>query len=188
MRSSEKGLQLVAVGVAPAQDRVDARRDLGERERLGDVIVGAQFEADDAVDEVDGAGEHDDADIPLLPDAPGDAEAVFAWQADIEDEQIRRRHVDQPVERGSIGGKAHFMPGDRQIVGQHRAQSCVVIHHYEVSHWAPEPGKGLYIRTIILRRLTNCNLLGNAEHDACPNEGGTGCWGRPGAPFSATSE
>src|SRR5262245_24176480 len=46
--------------LAAPQQRADAREELARRERLGEVIVGPQLEAHDAVGFVLAPGEHDD--------------------------------------------------------------------------------------------------------------------------------
>jgi hypothetical protein len=47
------------VAARAAQDAADARQQLARAEGLGQVVVGAHFQADDAVDLVGTRGEHD---------------------------------------------------------------------------------------------------------------------------------
>ena len=64
-----------------AHHALEARAQLARVERLGDVVVGADLEADDAVDDVAGAGDHDDADVVALAQVAREREAVLAGQA-----------------------------------------------------------------------------------------------------------
>ncbi len=76
---------------APAQDAAHARDQLARRERLGDVVVGAELEADDAVDLVAARSEEDDRHVAVrLAQAPEDLEPARIGQADVEDHQRRR--------------------------------------------------------------------------------------------------
>ena len=79
-----RGARLVA-----AQDGADARRQFARVEGLGEVVVGAQFEADDAVDILAAGGEHHDRNFALLAQAAEDFEAVDAGQHDVEDHQAK---------------------------------------------------------------------------------------------------
>ena len=54
-----------AVELAPAQQRAHAAHELGDRERLGDVVVGAELEAEHAVDLGVARRQHDDRHVRL---------------------------------------------------------------------------------------------------------------------------
>ena len=74
--SSEPG---VAAGHArAAQRRLHAAAELAQRERLGDVVVGAELEAEDLVDLLGLGREHDDRHRRARAHAPADLEAVEA--------------------------------------------------------------------------------------------------------------
>ena len=72
-----------------AKLRADARQQHGEAERLGDVVVGAGFQAEDGVGIGVVPGQHDDRRLEavLAQDAHGLA-AVDIRQADIHDHQV----------------------------------------------------------------------------------------------------
>jgi hypothetical protein len=55
----------------PPQDSADARGDLTGAERLHDVVVGAELEADDAIGLLTAGGEHDDRDLGVLAQRAG---------------------------------------------------------------------------------------------------------------------
>ncbi len=76
-------------GARAAPHRLDARRELTRRERLGDVVVGAHGEPDHLVQLVGASGDHDDVGVGELPDLPAHLDAVDVGQAQIEDRHVR---------------------------------------------------------------------------------------------------
>ena len=68
-------------GASAAQHRLDPRQQLAQVERLGHVVVGADFQADDLVDRVAAAGDDHEAAVPVLAQLARDRKAVFAGQA-----------------------------------------------------------------------------------------------------------
>src|SRR5690242_15199278 len=73
-----------------AQHRSDARYELPSAERLGDVVVGAQIQAANAVFFTSFGGEKDDREarqIAVFPDLPADVKAAVAGDHDIEQEK-----------------------------------------------------------------------------------------------------
>ena len=75
----------------PAQHGVDARDQLARIERLGEVIVGAHLQADDAIDVLALGGEHDDRHrLAGAAQAAAYRQAVLAGQHQVEHEQVRR--------------------------------------------------------------------------------------------------
>ena len=83
------GVGQVAVG-AP-QQRLDPAHQLAQPERLGQVVVGAELEADDLVDLVVAGGQDEDRRLrPGRAQPAEDLEAVHARQAHVEDDEVRR--------------------------------------------------------------------------------------------------
>ena len=76
-------------GFGAAEDRAHAGDQLARRERLGQVVVGAEFEAEQLVELVVARGEHDDRRRRVAADLAGDVEAVGAGQAQVEDDEVR---------------------------------------------------------------------------------------------------
>ena len=70
------------------QRRSDAAAELTDRERLGDVVVGAHLEAEHLVDLVVLGGEHDDRHLAAAAHAPADLDPVQLRQHDVEDDEI----------------------------------------------------------------------------------------------------
>src|SRR5215211_2580983 len=73
----------------PAHDRPDARHQLPDCERLGDVVVRPKLEPDDPVYLVVAGGQHDDRHVALRPDPPYDLRAVELGEHDVEHDQVR---------------------------------------------------------------------------------------------------
>ena len=78
------------VGAAPAQQRAQPRDELGERERLREVVVAARREAGQPVGErvAGGEEEHRRADA-ARPQRLDDVAPVRVRQADVDDERVR---------------------------------------------------------------------------------------------------
>ena len=82
---------------AAAEDGAEAGQEFAGGKCFREIVVGADFEADDAVGLVAAGGEHEDGDGGFLADAFQDFEAVHAGEHNVEDER---------VPRGSGGGGA----------------------------------------------------------------------------------
>ena len=63
-------------GRGPTQSRLDPRRQLGEAQRLGDVVVGAKLEPADLVGLGAPGGDHQDRDAAEFADPGDDLPAV----------------------------------------------------------------------------------------------------------------
>ena len=85
-----------------AQNRLDAGEQLAQVERLGDVVVRADLEADDLVDGVPPAGHDDQAAVPVLAQLTRDREAVLAGQAEIQQDERRRIGRHQGEQRAPV--------------------------------------------------------------------------------------
>ena len=71
-----------------AQHRADAGDELGHAERLDQVVVGAELEADDAVGLKAAGGEHDDRHLGGGADCPADVAAVDVGQPQVEQDDV----------------------------------------------------------------------------------------------------
>ena len=76
---------------AAAQRRLHAAAELAQRERLGDVVVGAELEAEDLVDLLGLRGEHDDRHGAARAQAPAHLEAVEPGHHHVEHDEVERR-------------------------------------------------------------------------------------------------
>ena len=88
----------------PAQDRLDARRQLARMKRLAEVVVRPEFESDDAVDVLGAGGQHQDRGVAdwgcVGAEFPRDFVARLFRQHQVEHDQVGRS--------GAGGGKRRF--------------------------------------------------------------------------------
>ena len=78
------------VAVRAPQERLDPAHQLAQPERLGQVVVGAELEADDLVDLVVARRQDEDRHLGAgRAEAAEDLEAVHAGQADVEHDEVR---------------------------------------------------------------------------------------------------
>ena len=71
------------------QQRLDPRQQLRHLERLDQVVVGAQLEADDLVDDLAPRGQHQDRRLhALLAKRAADVEAVAAREHHVEQDHV----------------------------------------------------------------------------------------------------
>ncbi len=111
-----------------AQHRVDARDELARVEGLGQVVVGAHLEPDDAVDVLALCGEHDDRHrLAGAAQAPAHRQAVLAGQHEVEHHEMRRIALQLAVEIARIGERGHLEPLLAEIAGEEVAQAHVVV-------------------------------------------------------------
>jgi hypothetical protein len=80
-----------AVELAPTQDRAHAAQELHLRERLGDVVVSADLEAEHAAGLGIASGEHDDRDGALGPQPAADLGGAYYLRYSVPAYEIRRR-------------------------------------------------------------------------------------------------
>ena len=74
-------------GLRPAQHRADPGGQLPRRERLGDIVVGSELEAGDAVDLLVSGGEDHDGHPGLLADRAAEVETVGVGELEVEDHE-----------------------------------------------------------------------------------------------------
>ena len=131
-------------GAAPAaQHRVDARDQLARVEGLGQVVVRAHLQADDAVDVLALGGEHDDGHGVLrAAQAPADRQAVFAGEHQVEHQQIdalarkllvHARRVRDGVHREPLLGEIALQQVAQPQIVVDDQDSCLGIGHRPVS-------------------------------------------------------
>ena len=103
-----------AAGLGPAQHRAQPGQQLARRERLGDVVVGAQLEPHDAIGLVPARGQHDDGHLALLADAPADLQPVHARHHDVQQDGVEhaaRERREPLAPSGRAPGSRRSAPG-----------------------------------------------------------------------------
>ena len=128
----EAALDDAAVG-AP-QHRPDPRAQLGEPERLGDVVVGAGLEPLDGVGLGVQRGQHDDRDhVAAVAQQPGHVVARRPLaQRDVEQHDVVGAVGGGAQRRVSVGHGGHVMALPLERAGEHVAQRLVVIDEQDV--------------------------------------------------------
>ena len=98
-----------------AQEGFDACQQFGRFERFGEVIVGPQFQAHDAIVELRLGGEHEDGDVvALLAEFAADFEAALAGQHDVEHDEVELFLEGLGQAGRAIGGAFDFVALCRQ--------------------------------------------------------------------------
>jgi hypothetical protein len=112
--------------VAP-ENGAHASHQFPRVERLGQIIVGAQIQADDAVHVVGAGRQHEHRHTALLAQLPQNLEAVHAGQHDVQD------HQAETAVQGALQPAAPFVHAfDREAFalekfGQQGAQFSVIV-------------------------------------------------------------
>ncbi len=101
-------------------------------ERLGEVVVGAHFEPDDAIDVFAARGEHDDRRLRFGANPAAQAEAVLARQHHIEDEKIDAAVGHRPRHFAAIACRRHVAGIGAQIFRDQRPRFAVVFDDQDV--------------------------------------------------------
>ncbi len=94
------------------EDGLDPSRHLARAERLDHVVVGADLQADHAVDLGIARGEEDHRHLGEPPQALAGLETADVRQTDVEDQQIRRLAL---LQRQRLAGEGH--PGGGEAFG-----------------------------------------------------------------------
>ena len=134
MPSKRSWRAALAVRRHTAQDGLHARQQFARLEGLGQVVVGAEFEADHAVHHVAARGEHDDRQLALLADGAAEFEAVHLGQHHVEDRGVEAAAAQQRQPGAGPGGVLQLEPGPREVRRQRRAEKFVVVDQQQARH------------------------------------------------------
>ena len=102
-------------GAAAALDRADPRDELPRRERLHDVVVGAELEADDPVDLFAPGGEHHDRHVGVGADVAAEVPAVPVRQHHVEQDHVGLVSADRLASGLDRAGDLRREPLARQM-------------------------------------------------------------------------
>jgi len=106
---------------------MDAGGEFAGIEGFGEVIIGADFEADDAVDVITVSGEHDDRDGGGGADLAEDLEAAHAGEHDVEnDEGVGAGESAAKADAAVVDGFGAKALGD-EVFGNEFAELDIVI-------------------------------------------------------------
>jgi len=124
------------VGDAAPQEGADPGEELGEPERLGDVVVGARVEAGDDVELIALGGEHEDRGARADGSDPAtDLQSIDTGQPDVEDEQVVLPGERLPHRLVAVRDPVNLVPLTAQGPHEGLHDSLVVLGE-EQSHWA----------------------------------------------------
>jgi hypothetical protein len=111
-----------------AQHGMDARHQLARVEGLGQIVVGADFQPDDAIHFVALGGQHDDGDrVGRTAQAAADGEAVFARQHQVEHDQVVQLALQRAIHALGIRHGLDREPLVGEVALEQLAQAQVVI-------------------------------------------------------------
>ena len=145
-----------------AKNGADAGEQLAGIEGLGEVVVGSDFEADDAVNIFAARGEEDDADLGGCAQAAQHLEAIEAGQHDIEqdDGEVAGEGAMQTELAVMLGGDGKAVT--REIVLDHGGKFSVVVdeeNRFHVDSWQGKPQLCLYSAGRVSAVMI-CNMRG----------------------------
>jgi len=131
----------------PAQRRLHPRAELSHGERLGDVVVGAELEADDLVDLLRLGGEHDDRDRAARPQPATDLEAVHPGHHHVEHDEVEPLLAEAGERLTAVRGTHDLVAVLLQRVAQQRLDGLLVVGQQDAQgaighgvNWRSAPG------------------------------------------------
>ena len=123
------------------QHRLHAAAELAHRERLGDVVVRAELEAEHLVDLLGLRREHDDRHGAARADRAADVEAVHARQHHVEHDEVEVV-LAQPVERLPAVERGNDVVALlAQRIGQELLDGLLVVHEQDAWGCGAQPSK-----------------------------------------------
>src|SRR5712692_2781072 len=118
-------------GAAP-QNRADPRHQFAQFAGLCDIIIGAEFQPDDAVDRAGGRRQHDDRDVDAAFQIADDGKPVFLRHIEIEHHQIGHARFDRAAQALAAVAQRHGKAVHLEIIADHLAGRRLVIHDDDV--------------------------------------------------------
>src|SRR5262249_6360599 len=118
----------ILVARAAAEHCLHARDELARLERLGDVIIRAELEADDAVRNVAPGGQHDDWQAAGFADLAAHGEAVHVGQHDVKDDPVRRRRLQGAKAGLGMRHRLHGEAEPAEVLREQLVQALVVVN------------------------------------------------------------
>ena len=127
-------------GLAP-QHGVDARDQLARIEGLGEVVVGAHLEPDDAVGLLAPRRQHQDGRrlVPAGPEFAAEDEPVIAGHHQIEDDEIDGVGLEKAAHLPAVGGSGNAQPVLLEIARDELADLAVVVDDQDVVDMVHRP-------------------------------------------------
>ena len=124
---------------ASAEERLDARDELDQRKRLGDIVVSARVEACDTVDDCIACGEKEHRDLdPARPQRLADVTPVGIGQPDVDDEDVGQALFGAGEHVAAVGDGVHVEAFLTKAATEHAPELGVVLddQHLACGHRA----------------------------------------------------
>ena len=94
---------------------------------LCEVIIRADLEADDAVEQLVPSGQHDDSDVGCGADLAGERQTVLAWHDHVEQDDVYRPRLQLRAHLRAIRGGADPIALLLEIAGEHLTNPRIVV-------------------------------------------------------------
>jgi len=143
--------RLVGLGAA-AEEVLHAQHQFARTERLGDVIVGAELEAEHAVQFRRLGGQHDDGDCGggrVTAQDFADLEPVHLGQHEVEEDQVRGEGAGLLQGLVAVARRDHVKTGATEIEFHQFDGIRFVVHHQDFRF---HPGFGYHARMMKQQR------------------------------------
>ena len=129
--------------LGPAHEGADAGQQLAQRERLRQVVVGAQLQADHAVHDLALGREHEDGhSVAGRAQLAKDVEPGAAGKQDVQHHELRAELADRGHGLVAAPDDPHFIAFVPEVVAQAPRQGRLVLHHQHARRHAPGSGRG----------------------------------------------
>ena len=141
-----------AVELATSQQRADAADQLGHREGLRHVVVGAQFEAEHAIDLAVASRQHDDRYVALATQRTADVDARDPGQHDVEDDDVEELGPRQVERRRPVPHGLHVEPLPLERIGDRIDDVGLIVyqqHAWTHRHSLPSSVDSSSIDTVV---------------------------------------
>src|SRR5439155_4996475 len=117
---------------AAAKHRADARHQFAQLAGFCDVVVGAKFEADDAVDRACGRRQHDDGNVDAALEVANDREPVFLWHVEVEHDEVGHVGLDHGAQAFSAVAQRDAETVHLEVITDHLAGRRLVVDDDDV--------------------------------------------------------
>src|SRR6185436_15123561 len=108
------------------------RHQLAQLAGICDVVVGAEFEPDDAVDRARGRRQHDDGNVDAALEVADDREPVFLGHVEVEHHEIRYIGFDNAAQALAAVAQRYAKAVHLEVITDHLAGRCFVIDDDDV--------------------------------------------------------
>ena len=128
---AQGGAGALALAARPAQHGANPRQQFACLERLRQIVVGAQLQADDAVGLIAARGQHHHRQVRAAAYLPAHVEAIAVRQHEVENHQVCVVRAQPCQAVGGGFGVRDIESGVGRIVDHHTGQAGVVFDHQQ---------------------------------------------------------